>query len=353
MKERLAIYPFSEEAMTLLRHQDKIEGYDITCAIIPKGWKSHFDEEQPIKCLCSEDNFYLENLINNIDAVLLCKFKQLNDMSFYERIISAVQSNSKQIIYTPELESLVGRIDADNRVCLKPPESPSITNNDELFNIDVPVIMVLGVGENCDKLDTQLSIYDYFNKKGYKPKLISSNIISQIMGMSAFPDCIDNHKYTFLQQVKIINTFVKNIELKEKPELIIIGVPGGIMKYSKAVPNGYGYVPFLISNAIAPDVAVLSLYCGDYQEEKIKEIKSMCYYRMGVMANYFHISNKTCNYDIETKQLNYYPVDKPYLIENLIRPQENIPAFNVLDDRSREKAFEAIMKELQANIAVV
>lgn len=353
MKKKLAIYPFSEELMPILRHQNKIRNYELTYAIIPKGWESHDESrKQYMKYFCPEEKFYSENIINSIDAILLCKPVFQNDLSMYIRITDLAEKYNKQIMYVYELEREITKQNKKHWVCLKP-EQVDTPQNSELFSIDVPVIMIFGLGENCEKWDVQLGLYDYFIQKGYNASLISSNGISQIMGLHNFPSCLDSPELTFSQQVKSLNAFIKKIELEEKPNLIILGVPGGIIKYSPTVPTGYGYLPFLISNATLPDISILSLYCGEYGAEHVKKIQSACFYRFSAKVNYFHISKKVCNYDLETKQMNYYSVDNPYLTEKIIRPQENLPAFNILDEQSREKVFENIMKELQNNIAAV
>lgn len=352
MKKRLAIYPFFEDLMPILRHKNKIQNYDLIHAIIPKGWET-FDEseKQYMEYFCTEENFYSENYIDSIDAILLCIPVFQIDMSVYNRITNLAEKSRKQIIYVSELEQMMTELNIEPRMCLGP-ELESIAQKSELSIIDVPVAMILGFGENCEKWDLQLGLYDYFTQKGYKVSLISSNPISQLMGFHTFPN-LDSTDLTFSQQVKSMNSFIKNIELEERPHLIILGVPGGILKYSQTIPNGYGYLPFLISNAVVPDVSILSLFCGNYEDEYIKKIQSTCFYRFGITINYFHISKKVCNYNIETKQLNYYSLNHSYLIDNIIRTQENISAFNILDTYSTENAFKKIRYELQNNIASI
>lgn len=353
MKEKLAIYPFSEEMITILEHQNKIQDYELTYAVIPKGWEPSDESlEQYKELICFEEIFYSDNLINSIDILLLCKPRMINNFSMYNNMIAIAEKNNKRIMYVYDLEHEVAKQRKKDWFCLRP-EKVQKPQNSELLSIDIPVIMIFGLGDNCEKWDLQLGLYDYFNQKGYKASLISRNGIAQIMGIHNFPLCLDNSELTFSQQVKSLNAFAKKIELEENPDLIIVDVPGGIMKYSPTIPNGYGYLPFMICNAILPDISILSLYCGEYGIDSIKEIQSACIYRFSAKVDYFHISKKVCNYDIETKQMIYYSVENPYFLEKIIRPQENLPAFNILDQESREKVFDNIMNELQNNIAAV
>ena len=353
MKKRLAIYPFYEELISVLNHKDKILDYEVVFAIIPKGWESHSEfTESNAECFCSEEKFYAENLIDSVDAFLLCKPIFEIDMSIYDRIIALGEKYRKQIIYVPELDSVITKTNNEQLICLQS-EMPCILVNSELASIDVPVVMVLGLGENCEKWDVQLGLYDYFTQYGYKVSLISSNPLSRLMGNHNIPYDIDSTELTFSQQVKSINSFVKNVELEENPDVIILGVPGAILSHSQSVPNGYGHIPFLICNAVTPDLSILSLYCGKYEEKHIKEIKSTCYYRLGANVNYLHISKIACNYNFETRKMDYFSVDKSFLTDNIIRELESISSFNITDSHSREKVFKNIMQELQNNTAAI
>lgn len=353
MKKKLAIYPFSDELSPIIRHKNKFQNYELVYAVIPKGWEFQNELlEEYVDLFCREERFFSENLMQSVDAILLCKPMLMYNTFIFERIIALAEKHKKQIIYDSELAVELNNQMKEQWICLKQ-DQINVTQTGDLFSIDVPVIMVLGIGENCEKLDIQMGLYDYFNQKGYKTTLITGNPIYQMMGLYTLPDCLDSPFLTFSQQVKSLNAFVKKIELTDNPKLIILDVPGGIIKYSKMITNGFGYLPFLISNAIEPDIAVLSLYCGEYGKEHIEEIQDYCFRRYGIRVNYFHISRKVNNYDFETKKINYFSVDPTYLAEKIIRPQETMPAFNILDEQSREKVFEDIMKELQSNIAVV
>ncbi|RRJ67111.1 TIGR04066 family peptide maturation system protein [Paenibacillus oralis] len=352
MRKKLAIYPFFEELMPVLQYKNKIRDYELVYAITPTGWESFSESGEFSEYICSEERFYSENLIHSIDIFLLClPMFQINS-SIYHRIITLAEQYGKQIIYEIELEPIIKELFKGQGICLNP-ELSDITPSTEIVSIDVPVIMILGLGENCEKWRIQLDLRDFFHLKGYRASLISSNPISQLLGFHTLPSSLDNKGLIFSQQVQNLNSFIKKIELKEKPDVIILGVPGGILKYSNSVPNGYGYLPFLISNAVTPDLSILSLYGGNYTEQNIQEIKSTCYYRFGVVVNYFHISKKICDYNFETKRINYYSVDNSYLVENIVKPQQNKNTFNISDSTSTQMVFEMIIQELQNNVAAV
>ncbi|MEK4519624.1 TIGR04066 family peptide maturation system protein [Paenibacillus sp. FSL H8-0122] len=353
MKKRLAIFPFVEDIMPLLDHKDKIQDYELRHVILPMGWETSDNVDNPHQqCFCNEELFYSENLIHSIDVLLLCRPLVQVDKSLYSRIITIAEQNDKTIIYVPELMALLSNHSMDSWISLGPERTVKL-NNKTILNVDVPVIMILGMGENCGKLNTQLDLCDFFHQKGYRASLISSNPLTQLLGYHTLPSTLDSPELTFSEQVGTVNAYVKCIESIEHPDVMILAVPGGIFKYSESIPNGYGYLPYLISNAVKPDITILSLYCGNYEETHLNEIQNTCLYRYGAKANYFHISQKVCEYSFETGLLNYFSVDLSYLTEEIIKPQEHYNFFNTLDNNSRDRIFEKIMFELQTNVASI
>jgi peptide maturation system protein (TIGR04066 family) len=351
LKKKLAIYPFCEELNPILKYKNKIKDYELKYSITPKSWEIFDGSKKNFESIITEEEFISKKLIDSIDVFLLCKPVFQVKETLYENIIKLAKKHNKQLIHVSELRSIIDKLNI-NSICLQS-EMKFMIKNTELSTIDIPIAMVLGFGENCEKWDVQMGMQDYFNKKGYKVSLISSNPLSELMDFYSVPNNIINENIDFSQKVKKVNSFIKDIELNENPDLIIIGIPGGIIKYNQSISNNYGYLAYLICNAVTPDVSILNLYCGEYKSEYIEQIKSICFYRFGIVLNYFHISKNVCNYNFETVKLDYFPVEHKFLVDNVIKPHEILPAFNINDKTSKDKVFQKIITELQNNIAAV
>ncbi|WP_449602959.1 TIGR04066 family peptide maturation system protein [Paenibacillus sp. Marseille-Q9583] len=353
MKKKLAVYPFHKGLMPLLLTESELQNFELMYAVVPKGWES-FDEVDDTKkaLICDEESFYLNDLINSVDVLLLCKPQFQVDESGYCRLTSLAEEKGKHIMYVAELKTVLNQSTIEGWECLNL-EHPSISKQNALASIDVPVILIMGMGENCGKWNLQLKLSENFRNSGYKMSLISSNALSRLWGYHTIPDIIDGNDLTFSEQVESMNAYIKYIEQAENPDVIIIGVPGSILKYSTSVPNGYGYIPFLISNAVTPDITILSLYNGNYEESHLKEMKSTCLYKYGVNIDYYHISENVCLYNPEARQLEYYSVDYRDLVENNSYSHEGMHTFNLSNSTSQEEAFIRIISELQNNIPMI
>lgn len=101
--------------------------------------------------------------------------------------------------------------------------------------IEVPIISVMGVGYNVSKFDVQLYLREMFLKKGYKVAQIGTKKISNIMGFYSIPDFMYNNRFSGEETILRFNEFVKKVEDKEKPDIIIIGVPEPILPLNKNI----------------------------------------------------------------------------------------------------------------------
>lgn len=353
MKKRLAVYPFTKELSFLLDNKSKLSGYELIYAVIPMGWEPFNNMREREGNIIIDEEQFLLNGINLIDILILCKPVLGIDRSLFSSIIKIATEMNIDILYEAELRAVFAEIDYMNWSCLESDIAPSLKSKSELSTIDVPVIQILSMGDQCEKLDIQLGISQFFSEKGYKPSLISSNPLSLLFGSKVYPKVLNSRELTFEQQVQAINSFIKEVEVNERPDLMILDAPGSTFKYNSYIHNGYGYIPFLISNAVVPDITIMSLYCGWYESQHLDEIKKSCFYKLGVNIDYFHLSSNVCQYNPEETRLDYFSIDNSY-VSNLVQEnKKNATFFNISDKNSCLEAYEKMYLELGNNIPIM
>ena len=199
-------------------------------------------------------------------------------------------------------------------------------------------------------MDVQIELKEFFQNSGYKVSLIGSNDMVKLLGDNVFPIFLDGNNQKYENKVNYLKSYIKQIEIDETPNLIVIGIPGGIMKYNDEQHNGYAYFSNLVGNVLTPDASILSVYAGEYPAHHIEELKKSCFYKFGISISHLHISEKVCDYNLESKRLDYFSVSSKYVVDNLLTHECKIPVFNVLDESSKFKCFNSIMVGLQNNM---
>lgn len=157
--------------------------------------------------------------------------------------------------------------------------------------IEVPIISVMGVGYNVSKFDVQLYLREMFLKKGYKVAQIGTKKISNIMGFYSIPDFMYNNRFSGEETILRFNEFVKKVEDKEKPDIIIIGVPEPILPLNKKHFFSFGIRAYEIYQAVDVDYCILNLLSGEYSDQFETEMKNVCKYRYNVDIDDFFVSN--------------------------------------------------------------
>lgn len=160
----------------------------------------------------------------------------------------------------------------------------------KLLDIETPIVCVMGVGDNVQKMKLQVYLQNKFFKEGYKSILIGSDNVSLLMDQYVIPPYIMNEEFSSVEKIKNFNKFIKNVEKMEKPDIIILGIPGGIMPFDKKHNFSFGIWAYEILSAVNPDVCLLSLFSGNYNDEFYKTMEELCRYRFNVDLDGFYIS---------------------------------------------------------------
>lgn len=256
----------------------------------------------------------IENMLKHNKQILLARSVQ---ETVYNKILQLVKNHSGSMIDVMK-ENKVSDIDI----------SPLA-----IHDIYTPIICVVGVGEQTDKLLVQLSTKRYLEEKGYHVVLVSSRNNSVFLNNTyPFPDFMDSN-IPSEQKIILYNHFIKKIEQEEKPEVIIVGVPEGIMPISKFQVGHFGIHAFEVLNAVNPDFLVMCLYGNNVTDKYVTEIKQIVKYKYMTDIECFYISG--------TAQ-DVFTVNRSIPIEYFSRNQDDIEVLRTKlesDTNKQEKIF--------------
>lgn len=186
----------------------------------------------------------------------------------------------------------------------------SMINSEDttLSKIDVPVVFVSGICEQLNKLETALKLSEFFQRKSYKPLLITSKSYSNFFGGFSIPKFMTD---TLLEKDKIIyfNKYIKSLVKEHKPDLIIIEIPGGIVKLNETIDNFFGTLHYEISESVEPDLTVLDIPFDYFHEEYFSYIDNLLTYRFNSEVNLFFINATMLDFVNKDIQRNISLVD--------------------------------------------
>lgn len=344
---KVYVYPYSYGLFEMLEKNRNLEKFEIIGIIndnkaIENVLSSKFNSKSISSTKLNE-----RTTMDEVDGLLIYN-PSLNEIDAHSKdIIDKFILSEKYIFYTCDLDHYISSLNYNKTEKLSNFE---ILNDEEFYKqyklreVKKPVILVLGLGQNCDKNNVGLNLNSFFKEKGYNPALISGNTLGALFNFFTFPVL----ESKFEESVKKFNFMLNEIDRVTNPDLFIVTAPSGIVKHDISHHNLFGYPAFVITSAVVPDISILSVYAGKYEVEDISFLQNICYFKLNTKFNYLHIAAVICDLNLETDQLDFFPIEDSSLMKNLI--YKHFPMYSVIDTDSKRVIHEKILEELRGNV---
>lgn len=298
MKRKLAIFPYSNEVSSLWKYSDLLWEFEIKNLIAPKGWGltgenvKLYSNGQSIN-LSIQDSLS-ESEYNLVDIIWITEEINKMDRAAAIGMLEKLFHSKKEIIFTSyicsELKNIIINTNRATNISDYKKIKKELSPSHHRYSIDVPVVMVLGTSIMTEKFDLQLSIRRKLQDMGYEVSQVGSKSFCEFFGFHSIPEWFFDNTYLEVDKISMFNMFLKNIEMEEKPDIIVVGVPEGIIPLTKKHHFNYGIYAFEICCAVAPDYAVLALPYGEYNDDFYAEMKTLCQYKLNVILDSFYVS---------------------------------------------------------------
>lgn len=307
-RNNVAIYPYDFEFLPVLKNRNLLKDINIKYLVAPTGFGLenkdgyYFDDSDKTGFIIKSE--LTKEELEDIDAIWITETIQKLSFDDFKTAIKKICVYGKKILCTANL----------NDVNKEELEKACINNNVELITtkdyihkynminnesvqysldsekINTPIITVMGVSPMTQKFDIQLYLRREFLKKGFTVSQIGTKPLCETMGFYSMPDYFFNNKYTEVDKILLFNKFVKEIEIRENPDVIIIGIPDCIVPLTEKHHFNYGIQAYEIFNAIRPDYTILSLLDGLYNDEFFEQMEKLCNYKFNIELDGLFIS---------------------------------------------------------------
>lgn len=356
------IYPFDVESVPLIRHSKLINNYNILHVISPNGWglsgkdAGCADNGQPIGIMVDSD---FDKALENCDTVFFTDSSREMDLKkfIYPKIIKAAEE-SKNIICTIRLENEI--IDKISYICNEKntffkyftDTCDSVMNppTEKIYQVNTPIILIAGLGERTNKFEIQLSLREHLKEMEYKVSQVGTRHYCELLGFHSFPKFMYSKSITESEKVTLFNHYIKSIEAKEEPDVIIIGVPGGTMPFNYEFTNRFGILAYEVSQAIIPDCVVLSTLYNNASPDFFELISKSHEYKFGYSIDCYNIANTSLNIPASrtNKSLQYITMDWSFVNEKKgIYSKLDASVYNILDAGDGKRMADCLINKLQ------
>lgn len=179
-----------------------------------------------------------------------------------------------------------------------------MTFNEDLYSdgipkirdIDKPLVMIVGTGANTGKFDIQLRVREMFLSGGYKVSQIGSKSYCELWGFHSFPDFM-NKTLNAAEKIVRFNHYVNYIANSEDADIVIVGVPGGVVPISNKLFDDFGIMNYMVANAVKPDYVILNTGFVDYNNNYVETMVKALKYRLDYDVDSVFLSNFYINWE--------------------------------------------------------
>lgn len=360
--KKIAFFPFHHDLEVVLQNKDKLVGAEIV------GITSYKEDCLAIESLCDKYGLpkksYEQVLADCDEVVLLDNYRSYSTKKYYS-VISDANELGKKVIITPLAASQLDLSAYEDKYELlyKEPKGADIIDERyekspkyKLYDLDVPVIGIMGQGKNCGKFECQMLVDDAINRE-CKTAVISTNPLGVLFGYYTMPAFM-YEPLPLHEKVFKFNMYVRHVESAEKPEMIIVGIPEGIVPFKERDFNSFAEYALAITSAISIDIAILTIYFvhEEIVDSGLQDIIQFCEERFRTPIGAVYMCNVI--YEIPQSKL-YYPITFEFLNNEYVtkyRASLENSKMPIFDSHNRERAaniLQDIINSIRDNIQVI
>lgn len=350
MKSKVLIYPFDLHYKVIIDYSDMLQDLEVAALVSPKGWGM---KEESFQCedkeLIIKNDFEIE--LAKCDVVWFCNSELPLDFEkfFVDKIIAAV-SAGKKILFTKKVsaseEMILKKIlPIEFRYTLKEEFADELSAK-RLYAIKTPVIAVCSLYNGVGQFDVELALRSQFIKRKINFLQVGSENYSEIFGMNSIPDFIFQNEMSEVQKIVKFNHFLKQKELEDDFDVIVLGVPGEMLGVKENIFEELGVYAFEILRTLSVDCSVL---CMPYEEqiiEKRRTIAEGIEKTYGIPIDYFNIAPSKLDIERseEMKKVSYVKLDLEFVLKRII--DEDV--FCIVEEREKNRLADKIIEQLSS-----
>ena len=202
-------------------------------------------------------------------------------------------------------------------------KTPQKKAGKRLYELPCPVVTVMGISEECERHKLFLEVSRAIEEQGYRVMKVSGEPVSRMGECIPLPEAVYSGR-PLKERTLALNHFLYRKVKEEKPDIVIIDVPGGILNQSLLEYTGDGEYAYMVGNAVDADASLLAIPAHEINGEFVAELKEIC--RQRFSANVAGIAMSCVGYriDIEKKEITYFTLTTGFVKERYINGEEYI-----------------------------
>lgn len=227
-----------------------------------------------------------------------------------------------------------------------------VTDSYHYVFINKPIIFVGGIKETSEIAWLSYQIKKRFEKRKLKSIVISRYGCSIDQERYPYPDEFVSDRISAEYKVLLLNQYLQFLIRKHEPDVILIEVIGGPLRFDYHVFNYFGVYYYITSQAVSADLFLCTLPIGEYDDAYFTKLNDYIRHKFDLTIDGACLMNikfeDSLSVTIENDDEYYYVSDsilQRYLEKN--RQVRVVPFGACTDESYLDAVFVAILKKLE------
>lgn len=344
--KRILLFPFNEDTKVVATNIS--ENYKVVAIAAYKEDKRRLEEfQKETGIVCS---YKYTELLDEVDMVVFAQKTMGQDNCGYKERIESALHKGKDICISKRLFDELG-IAMDSHInFIEDIIELQIGSGEKLKEIAYPIISIMGLGENCGKFILQSKIYNYLRSRGVNVLSICSNVLGNFIHMETLPYFMFSENISLVKKIEGFNEWLFDLAEKEKPDLILLGYPGGILPFNELERNYYSEISLAVSNAVISDVGILSVYKSfNKNEDAINSLKQLCLMKYNIEPENFVVCENYYKTNFEERKTRYYKDTEKIFSEEASEKKGEFSSVFINDNENLTIQIDNIVSKLENN----
>jgi peptide maturation system protein (TIGR04066 family) len=185
-----------------------------------------------------------------------------------------------------------------------PPNSPKETT-ESFYHPYAPVIFIGELAEEVQGFEVFCNLVKRFQAVGIKVSAIAAEAANSLFGLHTID--FSDTKGELGSRIYRINHYIRELEERENPELIIIKLPKPMIKFDEDVRYDFGLSAYMIAQAISASYFIVCSPYGFFADEFWEPLSNNFEAKFGYGIDAIHISNKVIDNtnEMDKDKLNF------------------------------------------------
>lgn len=349
--KKLALFPCNCDGKVLLAFNHLLKDYEIT--ILSDFWENETRLQEWAAQYGIHASTEIGETLEKVDALLLLDNEENMRTEKYHRFLQAAQQRGKGILLSPALSESLQIPPSEEVVTLyNPYPTPEGLSINKHYQVTVPVIAVMGMGQHCDKFETLLLMKNALEQRKYAPACFTANPLGSLFGMYNLPQALFDEHTSLENKVLTMNHLAYQMCKDSPPDVIIVEIPGGIIRIGDKEQNHYGEIPLAIANALPIDLGIMNLYFyPNIKEEEMEQFRLVCKMKYDIDVQAFLMSRQKIEYDDELLRFEYLQLEDD--LRKRLMPLHSSGPADIGDTARIKRMLGSLVDLLEGNLAAI